>query len=236
MAEDAWPSTHLSLILAVKDEALLLERLKHAELKPKPGDTPAWEEFVARYSPPIEQFCARKLGFRAAAADDVAQEILLKLVKVLKEFEYDPSGSFRKWLRTVAKYAVLNCAEKEGKRLDIAVGGSWRLEDWIKNSPDEVEGLSAILSESLCADLLHEAERLVRNRVDDVTWQVFQFRLQETPAKDVAEQFGMKAAAVHRAFSRVKQMLREEVAMLLNRPKRPAVKNGECDATTPTDL
>src|SRR5688500_6639551 len=115
MAADSWPSTHLSLLLRVK----------------VPRDDAAWSEFVAFYRQPIVQFCARKLAFRRREAEDVAQEILLKLLAALSEFEYDPSGSFRKWLRTVARYAVLNYSEKEARRLDRAVGGDASLADWI---------------------------------------------------------------------------------------------------------
>jgi RNA polymerase sigma-70 factor (ECF subfamily) len=202
MAGDSWPTTRISLLLRVKD----------------PRDDAAWGEFVARYRQPIVQFCARKLAFRSADSEDVAQEVLLKLLAALRQFEYDPTGSFRKWLRTVARYAVLNYADKEARRLDRAVGGDAQLSDWIKASPDNVEELSDVLSATLRRDMLQDSERLVRSRVDAATWQAYELRRKEAPAKEVAAELGMTTAAVHKAYSRVKQLLRQEVAMLLKNP------------------
>ena len=44
-------------------------------------------------------------GLQDADAEDVAQEILLKLARKLRDFAYDPKSSFRGWLKTVAHHA-----------------------------------------------------------------------------------------------------------------------------------
>jgi DNA-directed RNA polymerase specialized sigma24 family protein len=64
----------------------------------EPADEHAWREFVARYEPRIKS-CCNAFPLQAADAEDVAQTILLKLVKGLRTFEYDPSLSFRAWLQ-----------------------------------------------------------------------------------------------------------------------------------------
>ena len=59
------------------------------------------------------------------------------------------------------------------------------------------------------------AERLVRERVDEQTWRAHRGRGDGQPAREVAAELGMKIAAVHKVKSRVLQMIREEIGMLL---------------------
>jgi RNA polymerase sigma factor (sigma-70 family) len=160
------------------------------------------------------------LGVGEAAAEDVAQGLLLKLVKVMQGFEYDPERSIGTWLKTVTKNAVRDFWHEEQARLDVGTGES-AVHEMLQNAPaDEADDeLSEALSEELRRDLLEEAERLARDRVDATTWLAYELRRRDTPAKEVAAELGMKTAAVHKAFSRVKQMLREEVAMLLRQPR-----------------
>src|SRR5690349_13898870 len=77
----------------------LLGRLRQA-----PADQDAWDTFVARYGPRIYGWC---LQWRLQEADarDVTQSVLLRLVKRIRQFEYDPARSFRGWLRTLAHHA-----------------------------------------------------------------------------------------------------------------------------------
>ena len=69
-----------------------------------PADVEAWEEFVRRYQPMIREWCLR-WGARPDDADDVVQEVLLKLLAAMKSFDYDPVRSFRAWLKTVTQNA-----------------------------------------------------------------------------------------------------------------------------------
>jgi RNA polymerase sigma-70 factor (ECF subfamily) len=197
---DSWPSTRVSLLLAIRD----------------PANGQAWGEFVHRYRPLIVQFCQHRLGVQEAAAEDVAQGVLLKLVKVMQEFAYDPQQSFRGWLRTVTRNAVFDYWKGEKARPDVAAGDS-RVHEMLHSIPvaETSEQLSEILSGNLFRDLLAEVERLVRDRVEATTWRAYELRRQETPAREIASQLNMKVAAVHKAYSRVKQLLREEIALLL---------------------
>src|SRR4051794_20547718 len=69
-----------------------------------PADIQAWDEFVRRYQPMIRDWCL-KWGSQTNDADDVAQEVLLKLLAAMKTFQYDPARSFRAWLKTVTQNA-----------------------------------------------------------------------------------------------------------------------------------
>ena len=62
-------------------------------IRQEPADARAWEEFVTRYQPMIRDWC-RNWGSRPDDAEDVAQEVLLKLLAAMKTFRYDPGRSF----------------------------------------------------------------------------------------------------------------------------------------------
>ena len=55
-----------------------------ARLRTDPGNPPAWKEFVRRYGPLLQKYC-ENWGLQEADAQDIAQEVLIKLVDKLKE-------------------------------------------------------------------------------------------------------------------------------------------------------
>src|SRR5262249_47193788 len=58
------------------------------------ADQEAWRQFVRRYGPRIYHWC-RRWDLQEADAQDVTQNVLLKLVAKLRAFRYDPARSFR---------------------------------------------------------------------------------------------------------------------------------------------
>src|SRR5262245_6827687 len=69
----------------------LLGRLHH-----DPSDQAAWSDFVARYGRKILGWC-RRCRRQEANAQDVTQEVLLKLNRLMATFVYDPAGNFQAW-------------------------------------------------------------------------------------------------------------------------------------------
>src|SRR5262249_37055758 len=75
-----------------------------ARLGQDPLDQTAWDEFVERYGRHIYRWC-RQWKLQDPDAEAVPQDILAKLARKLRAFAYDPSRSFRAWLKTVAHHA-----------------------------------------------------------------------------------------------------------------------------------
>src|SRR5262249_55617213 len=74
-------------------------------LRLNPLDQAAWNEFVDRYGPMIFRWC-RQQGLQGVDAEDVTQNVLLKLARRMRTFVYQPErGRFRDWLRTVFRGA-----------------------------------------------------------------------------------------------------------------------------------
>ena len=89
-------------------------------LRRDPKDQAAWNEFVARYGPRILQWC-RGWRLQESDAQDVTQDVLLKRNGLMATFVYDPSGSFRGWLKTLTHHAWRDLAA-ERRRSGFGVG------------------------------------------------------------------------------------------------------------------
>jgi RNA polymerase sigma-70 factor (ECF subfamily) len=73
-------------------------------LRQDPIDQAAWADFVERYGRRI--FAWSQQGrLQEADAEDVTQMVLVRLAERLRTFAYDPSRSFRGWLRTLTRHA-----------------------------------------------------------------------------------------------------------------------------------
>ena len=190
-----------------RTQRTLLERLA----QPGDGNQAAWAEFVDRYGRKIYGWCLR-WGLRREDAQDVTQVVLLKLVRRMKEFTYDPSRRFRAWLKTVTHHAWRDFVDSRQNR-QIACGGE---EGW-----GQLEGLAARddLSRELEGlfdlELLEQAMRLVRHRAAPHTWAAFSMTAVEgIPAPEVAQRLGMKVSRVWAARSIIQQRLQEECRRL----------------------
>ena len=178
------------------------------------SDEVAWGEFVDRYAPRIYGWC-RGWGLQNADAEDVTQAVLLKLAAKIRRFAYDPSKSFRGWLRTLAGNALSDWAADARARSE---GGDLRSPLLSIASLENVaagEDLARRLEEEFDLELLEEATRRVRGRVSATTWQAFQYTaIGGLSGAEAAERLGMSLASVYMAKSNVLASLRIEVQAL----------------------
>ena len=181
----------------------LLERIARSGAP----DQAAWSEFVEHYGRKIYRWCLR-WRLQEADAEDVTQTVLLKLATRMKDFTYDPSRSFRAWLKTVTHHAWHDFVEGR-RRAGLDRGGaaaSVQLE-----SVEAREDLVKELDEQFDRELLETAMQAVRLRVAPHNWKAFYMTAVENlPAADVAKQLDMKVARVYAARSAIQQRLKEE--------------------------
>ena len=177
-----------------------------------PGDQVAWAAFVACYGPKIRGWC-RQRGLQTADAEDVTQDVLLRLSRALKTFTYDPSRTFRGWLRAVTLHALNDFAAERRRRPGIASGDARVLE--VLGTVQARDELLARLEEQFDREVVAQACATVRSRVEPQTWEAFRLMTSEgRSGEEVAAQLGLKVMAVFKAKSRVLGFLREEVKRL----------------------
>jgi RNA polymerase sigma factor (sigma-70 family) len=174
-------------------------------------DQAAWNQFVARYEPKILQWC-RRWGLQESDARDVTQDVLLKLQRLLAKFAYDPSRSFRGWLRTLTHHAwrdLVNDRKRRG-----AGSGDTAMQEFFE-SVAAGDTLVEQLEEEYRGELLDQAMARVRTRLELRTWDAFRLTtLEGCTGAAVADRLEMKITRVYTAKSEVKKMIRAEIRML----------------------
>lgn len=180
-------------------------------LRADPNDQASWAEFTAWYGGKVYVWC-RAWGLQEADAQEVTQEVFLKLSQRMREFRYDPTRSFRGWLKTVTHNAWQDYVAKLRKP-GHGTGGDSMFER-LAEVPAH-DDLARRLDEACDEELLREASARVQLRVEPRTWSAFEMLAKDgRSGAEAAEQLGMKVATVFVARSKVQRMLLEEVARL----------------------
>jgi RNA polymerase sigma-70 factor (ECF subfamily) len=176
-----------------------------------PKDQAAWSEFVARYGPRILQWC-RGWGLQESDAQDVTQDVLLKLNSLLARFVYDPSKSFRGWLKTLAHH-VWHDLVVERQRSGFGSGDRSVFE--LLESVQAGDGLAEQLDAEFRQEVMDRAMEQARRRVSERTWDAFRLTaLEGLSGAAAAGRLEMKIARVYKARSEVQEMIRQEVRKL----------------------
>jgi RNA polymerase sigma-70 factor (ECF subfamily) len=196
MADAMLPTTRVTLL---------------AQLRQEPFDQAGWDEFVERYGRHIYRWC-RQWNLQDADAEDVTQDILVKLVQKLRAFTYDPSRSFRGWLKTVAHHAWRDFADS--RRHAQRASGDRQVRDLLYTIQAR-EDLTQKLEEAFDLEILEMAKVRVRLRVAPHTWEAFRLMaLEGLPVDEVAARAHLKVAMVYVAKSKVQKILLEEIGRL----------------------
>jgi RNA polymerase sigma-70 factor (ECF subfamily) len=177
-------------------------------LRQQPADEAAWQEFVGRYGPRILRWC-RQWQLQDADAQDVTQIVLTRLAQRMQSFVYDPSRSFRGWLRTLAQHAWSDFVAA-GQRGGRGSGDSQTLE--CLHGLAARDDLVARLEEEFDHEILAEATARVQLRVEPDSWEAFRLiTLEGLSGNEAAHRLGKEVAAVFKARSRVQALLRDEI-------------------------
>jgi len=176
-------------------------------LRSNPTDQEAWNAFVERYGPKLYAW-ARQWGLQDADAQDVTQNVMVDLAKLLRSFEYRQGGSFRSWLRTVAYRAWCDLL---GSRKPLPVDP--QSEGLASQAASDA--LVQHLEDEWDRELLEEAMLRVQVRVQPHTWQAFRcMAVDGLSGQEVADKLGIQVGTVYVARSKVQKMLQDEVKRL----------------------
>jgi RNA polymerase sigma-70 factor (ECF subfamily) len=194
------------------DEAQLSTRISLLiRLRQEPADEGAWNEFVERYGQLVLAWC-QQWGLQPADADDVSQNVLLKLAQRLRSFAYDPSLRFRGFLRTIAHNACKDYLAGKGR--DVAAAADTGVYAALE-SVQAREDLAARLEAAFDLERLEMAQARVRQRIEPHTWEAFRLTaLEGRSGAEAAALLQMQVGTVFKAKSKVQQMLRQEIEHL----------------------
>jgi RNA polymerase sigma factor (sigma-70 family) len=181
----------------------LLHRLNR-----NPADQPSWAEFVRLYGPVIRGWLVH-WGLQEADAQDVTQNVLLRLTAKLPQFKYDPTKSFRGWLKTLTHHAWHDFVTEAGYR--NRGSGDTSVLDQLQSIAAR-EDLAARMEATFDKELLEAALVRVRERVAPTTWEAFKLAaLDGVAPQEVADRLGVRVSQVYLAKHRVQKLVQEEI-------------------------
>lgn len=173
----------------------LLERLRD------PADEAAWGRFVELYVPLMLSWASR-LGLQPADAADLTQDVVASLLRKFGDFQYNPDGSFRAWLRT-----VFHNKHREHCRRKLPVTTSdaevWNNLPERPSETDEAEDLRLLVQRGL---------ELIRPEFSLVVWSAFwEYAVLGRPPAQVAAEHGLSTGTIYASKSRVLSRLKLEI-------------------------
>jgi RNA polymerase sigma-70 factor (ECF subfamily) len=173
-----------------------------------PGDHAAWAEFEARYRDLIFRYC-RRVGLAAADAEDVRQMVMLRLVRILPKFRYDPTrGRFHDYLYRVVRSAIADFRSCPDSRTNPVVN-----EEPLEAPVAAMDGPYDPSWEQEWLDHhLRLALAAVRQTSEVRSVAVFERLLAGTSVEQAATEFGMTLDAVHKVKQRLRDRVQQRIA------------------------
>lgn len=167
----------------------------------------AWEEFVQIYRPVIYRM-ARRRGMQDQNAQDLAQEVLLRLAKSLPGWEPREGIRFRHWIRKVASNAIFTAFSNS--KSELVLDGSVARE--MLDAVSDEATMESELTREYSREVYLRAAAIVRADVSSVTWRAFELTvIEEVSCEEAAEQLGRTVGVVYAARSRILKRLKTEV-------------------------
>ena len=166
-----------------------------------------WERFVELYSPLLIHW-ARVRNIPEDQAQDLVQEVLIKLLKQLPKFTLKKDGKFRNWLfRLVSNCWIDQCRKRNRHRqselppeADISI--SDQLNEWTE--------------EEFRQYLTRRAMHIIRGDFSEQVWEIFRlYVLEDLPAAEVAATCEVDPNVVYQTKVRVLKRLKQELEEFL---------------------
>ncbi len=136
-----------------------------------PENREAWAEFVQIYRPVIYRM-ARRRGMQDADAQDLSQDVLLRVSKSIEGWVPQEGVRFRHWLRKVASNAIVTAVTK-AKPLGFVNGSA--AEQILAETP-ETSAITTELRDEYFREQYLRAAAIVKVDVSPVTWAAFEKR------------------------------------------------------------
>ena len=181
-------------------------------------DHSAWVRFRARYDRMLQSWC-RGYGLDDDATDEVSQQIWIELAGRMRTFQYDPTRTFRGWLRRFCESRVIDFLRRRqahpllslDDRDDERIAGSHAIECDVADMDDGDDEGASDPARLVYLRKVEQAQASVRGRVKPHNWEAFWLvAVCDWSVERTAEALGMTHAAVYAARERVAKMLREE--------------------------
>ena len=182
------------------------------------SDNKHWQEFFETYRNLICN-TATKAGLTEAEAQDVLQETMSDVSRLMPSFNYSETGSFKRWLLRLTMWRINDQFRKRDKGLQNRV--HFRTPDNTSGTateeriPDPAADPDSAWKDQWKKDLLEVAVDRVRRKVEPSHFQAFDLLvLQRWPMPDVVEFLGYNTVKTRLLRYRVARLVKKEYERL----------------------
>ncbi len=164
-----------------------------------------WEAFVDHYGPRVFGWCRSK-GLQASDANDVLQNVLVRLHSAMTRAPWDPErGLLRSWLKRITMNALIDFVRQR----QVATHSP----EWLQTIVDSQEQLADELADE---EVRRVAQAETELRVGPKKWQVFFLRVFDGQSgQQVAETTGLSVGTVYNYYSEVSRVFAHELERLV---------------------
>src|SRR5437868_836881 len=183
------------------------------------GATPAYETLVRRWAARVVGVCHARVG-RAAAAEDLAQETLLRGLRALPTLA-EPE-KFGPWICGIASRTCLDWLKKsERTEVSLSVaGGGGQDNGEIRFAARGADAAEAVERADELARLMSEVERLPEPQREVLMLYYYQ----DCTYQDLAQQLGVSAATINARLTQARMTLRAKLKSDHDLPQPNRVK------------
>lgn len=182
-----------------------------------PADHDAWAEFECTYRDLLLRYC-RRCGLSAVDAEDVRQIVLLRLVRALPRFQYDPAaGRFHDWLYRVVRNAIADFrACPDPARRAVLSDSEFEQMSIADTSPAD-----PLWEQEWRDHHLRRAMAGLRETCDERSVAAFERIMHGASLAEVASDFGMSYDALQKNVRRMRQRVEERIAAQIREEDAP---------------
>lgn len=153
------------------------------------------------------------MGVFPSEADDLRQEIMIKLWKGLESYDPNRGVRFRSWLSTIVTNCVRDDIRKRMRRAD-GMDQMMAKAEREKVEAIRVSDIDLLAEEAWRTHITTKALERIEKVVSDNAIQVFQLSLNGMKSEEIAKRLDIKMNSVYRLRALVKNRLIEEVNYL----------------------
>ena len=182
-------------------------------LKVKEGNRTAFEELMRKYYPRILNFIYRFVGGDNAAAEDLAQEVFMRVYNSARR--YKPRSQFQTWIYTIAKNVGLN-ELRRNKRLPLSLHEAFGTGEKELNREIEDRNVPLPDQEVIQKEKVAEIRAAINNLPKNQRIAVILKRYEGFSYAEIATTLDVSNKAVKSLLSRAKENLKNRLAKWAN--------------------
>ena len=175
-------------------------------------DDKAWEDFVYYYEKYIYLLC-RRTNLDHHEAEELVQQVMVKLWKKLPEFKVDKNKRFRSWICQVTRNTVMDhfrLIQRRENRLQKAYDN----EHWAYYREERVADFEELAEKEWENYLVNMALQNIKDKVSEKMYNVFLELQKGKVHKQICEEMGMPLNSIYVYQKRMTSKLKEEIHRL----------------------